>query len=294
MLSFAQRVSYLSTSFWKRLIRCGLTCPNCGSDAYVVEDTKYLVTELRRCERCRLMYRAPTDSDVENRRFYQAAYQEGVVTRLPAAEQLERLLAEQFKGGPYDYSYPIRILQALGLGSGDRVLDFGCSWGYGTWQLRAAGFAVVGYEISRPRAAFGREALGLDIREDVSALDVDRDGARAFDCLFSSHVVEHVPRPATVLALARKLVRPGGYFVALTPNGSEEFRRRHPDRWHCLWGKVHPNMIDPEFWRAALRDRPLLLGTSPLDLEAVRVFAGGSPAPALPMDGDELVCIARM
>ena len=73
-----------------------------------------------------------------------------------------------FSGTPRDINTWIGVLQFLR--PGGRVLDFGCSWGYGTYQLRQAGFDAVGFEVSRPRAKFGREKLGLNIIDSFDEL----------------------------------------------------------------------------------------------------------------------------
>lgn len=39
-----------------RLLRRHLACPNCDATDHIVVDRKYLVTELRRCRSCRLLF----------------------------------------------------------------------------------------------------------------------------------------------------------------------------------------------------------------------------------------------
>jgi hypothetical protein len=57
---------------------------------------------------------------------------------------------------------------------------------------------------------------------------------------------------------------------------------------------VHPNLIDSEFWRQAIGDRPMMLASSPVDLDTVKAFrAGVSIKNQVPLDGGELVCIAQ-
>jgi cyclopropane fatty-acyl-phospholipid synthase-like methyltransferase len=71
-------------------------------------------------------------------------------------------------------------LKQLGLGKGPKIFDFGCSWGYGSYQLIKAGFDVISYEISSSRRQFAREKLGLNTIDDVkSAFDTF---ASHFDC----------------------------------------------------------------------------------------------------------------
>src|SRR5216683_5822231 len=44
-----------------------------------------------------------------------------------------------------------------------RIIDYGSSWGYLTYQLAKAGHDVQGYEISKSRAAYGVKNLGVEI-----------------------------------------------------------------------------------------------------------------------------------
>lgn len=289
----SDKLAYFATSAWKRVRAIDCACPNCRSPLYARMDQKYLVTELRRCRACRLMYRSPSDSAAENDAYYQDAYRAGFATDLPDDTQLALLKAARFRTTEHSYAHILSLIECLELPRGSRVFDYGCSWGYGTWQFRDAGYDVSGYEISRPRADFARRKLELNLLERLPPLVDAGPLGGAVDCFFSSHVIEHVPRPDGVIELARALLRPGGYFFAITPNGSDQFRAKHPGKWHRLWGKHHPNFIDDGYWRHALKPRPLLLATLPVASELVASFTRGGTYTDPILDGDELVCIAR-
>lgn len=291
-----ERLAYFATSAWKRVRGVDCACPNCQSHAFVRVDRKYLVTELRRCGNCRLMYRAPSDSPSENEEYYQEAYKSGFTTDLPDDAELEALVAQRFRTTDHSYATALKLLGDLGLETGASVFDYGCSWGYGAWQIRDAGYDVTAFEISRPRAEFARRKLNLKLLPEIP--DPVAPGALAgrFDCFFTCHVVEHVPRPDSVVELARALLKPGGYFVAITPNGADAFRTKFPENWHRVWGKRHPNLIDPEYWRHALQAHPMLLATSPVAATAISEFLEGKAAVSandIRLDGSELVCVAR-
>jgi 2-polyprenyl-3-methyl-5-hydroxy-6-metoxy-1,4-benzoquinol methylase len=237
--------------------------------ASAVVGRKYLVTQLRRCSHCRLLFRTPTDDPAGNRRFYETEYQQGFTTKLPSDSELLSLQATNFAGGEKDYAYYIGLLKQLGLRSDARIFDFGCSWGYGSYQLLRAGYAVTSFEIDRTRARFAREKLGVKCLDDMEALATDPDHVGRYDCFFSAHVLDHVPCPATVFAYARKLVQTGGLFVSFTPNGSAAFRNKDAVAWNKLWGEVHPNFIDDEFLGWQFRDEPRVIGSSPVSAVAL-------------------------
>lgn len=167
------------------------------------------------------MFRYPRDTDARNQAFYQRDYhEEGITSELPAPAELEALKTRGFAGTDRDCRAKIEILKAI-VPTG-RVLDYGASWGYGSWQLKAAGYDPLAFEISRPRAAFARDALGLPIlttNEELAALP---NGS--IDIVFASHVLEHLPRLAEPLQTFSRILRPGGVLAVFVPNctGIEE------------------------------------------------------------------------
>jgi SAM-dependent methyltransferase len=100
-------------------------------------------------------------------------------------------------------------LSAPLLGPG-RVLDLGCGTGHSFDEL--APRATVGVDLSE-RALRGqqRETHVADMRRLPFA-----DGA--FGAVISSHSIEHVPDPETVLAEIARVLEPGGRAVLATPN----------------------------------------------------------------------------
>ncbi len=286
----AVRLSYLASSALEAIRGRGRACPSCGCTESSVAARKYVVTALRRCRACELLFRAPTTDAGESGRFYQRAYAQGFTTAMPAPAELEALTASGFRGTEKDYSTNVAVLQALGCGAGARVFDYGCSWGYGSWQLMRAGYSVSAFEISVPRADYARSRLGIDVHATLDAV------RGPFDVFFSSHVLEHLPSVAEAIRLAKRLVRPGGWFVAHTPNGSEAYRVVNPRGWMGSWGLVHPNLLDDRFYLRAFGDVPLLIASSPYDFLAIaRSSAQNSAEPTvLDLRGPELLAIARL
>lgn len=239
-------------------------CPCCGGRNLEPVDRKFPYLLLS-CRECRILSRFPAESAGAMHRFYQAAYkQEGLTTDLPDAAELQHLLASNFKGSEKDASDIIRIFEALGVRPPARVLDFGANWGYMTRQFRRHGFQAEAYEISESRAAFGRQ-LEVDVK---TSLDFPRE---SFDVVFSSHVLEHVPNPLTVLRQQMDLVRPGGFVVGLTPNGSGERMAYDPQSFHRHWGRVHPVLLSAAFIRANFPNHPSFISGN-RDIEGLLVW----------------------
>jgi hypothetical protein len=195
-MNVSAKMAYLARMTTDRLLGRHLACPNCDAADHIVVDRKYLVTELRRCRSCRLLFRAPTDSSTFNQSFYNDGYEQGFTTELPDDATLRRWMDSCFAGTPKDYAPIVDFLNVLGIAPPARIFDFGCSWGYGSWQMARAGYDVWASEISRPRSQFAASKLG------VRLVDPDRmtEFQGSFDLFFSSHVLEHVPRIADVHA----------------------------------------------------------------------------------------------
>ncbi len=107
-----------------------------------------IVAQLRRCGRCSMMFRTPTDDPRSNAEFYESEYSQGSVTECPSDAELENLKRTDFLGTERNYSYYIGVMGQLGLRPGAKLFDFGCSWGYGSYQFAKAGFDVTAFEVA--------------------------------------------------------------------------------------------------------------------------------------------------
>jgi SAM-dependent methyltransferase len=238
-----------------------LKCPNCGGLNNVKVDRKFFITELRRCGDCSLMFRTPTDDPAVNGMFYENEYTQGFTTDTPSEATLAELKQSNFAGSEKDYSYYISVLTQLGQQPDTRIFDFGCSWGYGSYQLARAGFNVTAFEVAPRRKQYAEEKLRVRMVRDMN--QAANDFAGHFDVFFAAHVIEHVPSPAQVFSYAMQLLKTNGLFVSFTPNGSRAHRSASPD-WSKLWGEVHPNFIDDVFLDRSFRLSPRSVGSSPI------------------------------
>lgn len=260
--SIASRLSYLGKCLGSYLSPERFICVNCGSSDNTVVSRKYLITSLRRCGNCGLQFRAPTDDPVSNLDYYETKYSFGFTTDMPSDEELAKLIESDF-AGEKNWSYYNGILKELGLQQGARLFDFGCSWGYGSYQMSQAGYAVTAFEIAPTRRSYAEQKLNVSVISNMEAAIQNPELAGAFDCFFSSHVIEHVPFPSRVFEYADALLKPDGIFVSFTPNGSEAAKLASPD-WNRWWGEVHPNAIDDTFLDSAFRKVPRIVGSSPV------------------------------
>jgi len=267
------------------------SCPYCGSRSARSLERKYLVTRLFRCRECDLQYRHPKTNAAASLDFYQDDYvqEDGITTELPDASRLRFLVDTGFGEKNVDHYAALFGRMFPNRPRGEvRIIDYGCSWGYQGYQFRKHGFRYAGLEVSRSRAEFGRQQLGLDIVTSESELTA---GA---DVFFSSHVIEHLPDPGNMLSIGMDLLRLGGYFVAECPNGSEARRSREPRLTRKAWGMVHPNLISGEFLSRALADHPFLLTSSPFhDLAGIFDAWDGEGSDVRNLTGSNLLIIAK-
>lgn len=101
-----------------------------------------------------------------------------------------------------------------------RVLDIGCGQGGTIRAFSVAGQDAVGVEIDPSLAEYARLNLGpqQDRVKCVDILTCDLDELGTFDLILCSDVIEHVGDPDAMIAIAARLLRPGGTFVLQVPN----------------------------------------------------------------------------
>jgi 2-polyprenyl-3-methyl-5-hydroxy-6-metoxy-1,4-benzoquinol methylase len=243
-LPHAQKVEYFLWAVNRARIQRDTACPACKAIHTRLLKRKYIVTSLLECQGCGLRFRTPKDDHEALEDFYQQSYSQGFTTDCPSDEALAALCSTNFAGCEKNFEDYVRVLNAIGLKSGDSILDFGASWGYGSWQLKCAGFEVFSYEISRPRAEYARTKLRCNILDSVDQLP------QRVRCMFSSHVIEHLPNPNVIWEVANEVLTLDGVILCFCPNGDPGRELRvGTKQYHQTWGKVHPLLISPKFLR---------------------------------------------
>jgi 2-polyprenyl-3-methyl-5-hydroxy-6-metoxy-1,4-benzoquinol methylase len=100
-------------------------------------------------------------------------------------------------------------------GPGHRVLDLGCRDGSLT-RAYASGNEIVGVDADREALA-AAEKLGIETRW----ADLDEPLAfdeASFDVVVAGELLEHLRDPSRLVGDVRRVLRPGGTFVASVPN----------------------------------------------------------------------------
>ncbi len=112
-----------------------------------------------------------------------------------------------------------------------RLLDVGCGNGDALHTLSTLGWTVEGTDVDPSSVAIAR-ARGLTVHHgDLSSLELE---AGAYDVVTMSHVIEHVHRPDQLLSRCRRLLKPNGRLVVVTPNVDGVLSRKHGCNWLAL------------------------------------------------------------
>lgn len=104
-----------------------------------------------------------------------------------------------------------------------RILDVGAGDGSMLRVFRDAGFNdSSGIEFSADVAEHARRVSGVDVAAVPNFSEFDQDG---WDLITLWAVIEHLRDPAEYVAHARRLLKPGGWFLLMTGDNSSLFAR---------------------------------------------------------------------
>jgi SAM-dependent methyltransferase len=115
------------------------------------------------------------------------------------------------------------------LSAGGRVADIGCGDGWSSIGIALAypEATVDGFDVDRDSVATaGKHAASYGLSDRVAFHAADAAGAPGegtYDAVFAFECVHDMPDPVSVLAAARRLVRPGGAVVVMDERVPEEF-----------------------------------------------------------------------
>lgn len=195
------------------------------------------------CAACGLSVTTPRPSAEALRRYYPAAYHRAPGTNrfLSAVEWAQRRV----------YAGRARAVERLAGGAPGRVLDVGCGPGALLSAFRRRGWQVHGTELD-DEAAEAARASGIDVH--AGPLERAPWPAGGFDAVVIWHALEHFPEPATPLAQAHRLLRPGGALMVGVPNAGSPEARLAKGAWFHLDVPRHLTHFTPAALRRVLAE----------------------------------------
>ena len=296
------RIKYFVSSLIKNFNTSYKNCTYCGSQTYKVIVKKFFVTKLVRCNNCKFMFRIPTTNVKENNKYYQDEYSGGgqdliedknnFTINVPDEFKETNPKLINFKNTDKDYSKYILILSKIKKKVSHeklKLFDYGCSWGYGSYQLNQAGYDVTSYEISKSRSNFASNKFGIKTISNLNNVE-----GETFDFFFSAHVLEHLPEPKKSLDFALSIIKKNNYLVIFTPNGSFERKKKDFYRWNKAWGLIHPNLIDEKFYKNIFSNQQYFI-TSNFDEDFLflKKFLYSNENFCGKLDGEEILIIVK-
>jgi SAM-dependent methyltransferase len=200
-----------------------VACALCGREDPVPVRHRDPYTVVR-CRGCDLIFLSPRPVGASMAAIYGAAYFESGDAACPGYRSyasLERSLAREADD---KLAVVSRVCPPPA-----RLLDHGCGSGVFLEAALARGYDAVGIDLS-PYAVERVRQRGLPA--EVASLEDGWGEAGSFDVVTSWDVLEHVPDPIRTVSAAHRLLRPGGYLVATTPDASGIDARLLGRRWY--------------------------------------------------------------
>ena len=105
-----------------------------------------------------------------------------------------------------------------------RLLEVGCGSGSRLALLRKMGWSAEGQDVDPAAVAHARETHGLEIH--LGSMEELSLPEGSFDVVALSHVLEHALDPVSLLEACRRVLKPGGRLVVVTPNVRSLLHRR--------------------------------------------------------------------
>jgi SAM-dependent methyltransferase len=158
---------------------------------------------------------------------------------------------------------PIRRLATQNLGAfmvpfrrNGRLLEVGCGNGEYLLRMRDYGWEVAGIEPDQRAAQFAAGVHGLSIFPGL--MEEAPYPEASFDVVACRHVLEHLAAPLPFLEGISRLLKPGGHFIAVTPNAGSLGHRLFRGDYYSLDPPRHLVLYTPAGIRELFRRIPAL------------------------------------
>lgn len=203
--------------------------------------TGYIIVQ---CLRCGLGFVSPLSpafglaADLYGEEYYCPRPLSGRMDDIVNKKQLPPA-KRQFDGAVRENRRILMRLQRTMTHSGEprtgplRCLDIGCGTGECLTAARELGWSATGTDVAQPAIEFGRNTLGLDVREGF--LDEIGFPEASFDIVTLIEVLEHSPDPSGLLEGIHSILSPSGVLYVQVPNDLEGYRARiFAKAWHLI------------------------------------------------------------
>ncbi len=168
-----------------------------------------LDADVTRCNRCGLLFVNPVLEGAKAAELYDGYWD----PRSAGRKEIDRRYLRQYRWGK---AYGRRLSR---LRPGGRMLEVGCGQGFFLKGVADhCDWEVEGIDVATGAEQFGREKLGVTIREE--RFEEIEFPEQSFDLIRAKDVLEHVPDPMGFLGKIYRLLRPQGWVELWLPNGA--------------------------------------------------------------------------
>ena len=126
------------------------------------------------------------------------------------------------------------------------LLDVGCGSGQALQSMGGLGWQVHGVDFD-PKAVEIAQKKGLEVR--LGKLAAQGYPSDCFDAITMSHVIEHVHDPLSLLRECRRILKPGGRLVIVTPNSRSWGHQKYGLNWMHLDPPRHLHIFNEQSLR---------------------------------------------
>jgi 2-polyprenyl-3-methyl-5-hydroxy-6-metoxy-1,4-benzoquinol methylase len=216
-----------------------LCCPLCGGTDTSLRYQKSTLP-IRQCA-CGMVFLYPPPNNEQLLEIYQADYYQS--WGISGDDEATRAM----KLG----TFKRRIQQLSGLIAPGKVLDVGCATGFFLEVAFASGWEVYGVELSEYAAELARRRFGERIF--IGTLEQAQYSDGNFDLITLSDLLEHVPDLRSFLLEVRRVLRPGGILMIVTPNVASLTAQLMRSRW-SHYKREHLFYFSPDTIMRLLRE----------------------------------------
>ena len=142
--------------------------------------------------------------------------------------------------------------------AGAKLLEIGCGSGWQLEFLRQLGWTVEGLDLD---ATAVKVASARGLRVHLGSLNEQNFPENSFDAVVSSHVIEHVHDPVGLLKECRRILRPDGKLVIITPNVASWGHTWFRSNWLALDPPRHLHLFNATSLRRAAKDAGLTVSS---------------------------------
>ncbi|MFZ6017578.1 MAG: class I SAM-dependent methyltransferase [Nitrospirota bacterium] len=210
---------------------------------------------LMQCPKCRLVWLSPRPVPADIGKLYEHYFTHDTTNCVPRLASLKHVVRDTILATRLGYDGlacrplprrlgkvlswigPIREIVELSVMTlkktpRGKLLDVGCASGQFLVKMRDLGWEVVGVEPDGQAVKVARERFDLSVHEGV--LEEAGFPDNTFDAITMNHVIEHVLDPIATLKECRRVVKPDGKLVVITPNIESLGHRLFGKAWRGL------------------------------------------------------------